>query len=114
MCMLVREGFSVRVSWPFAGRYEALCAAGALKYTPVEPDLNRWTPRQLKAMDEALRRICLGEIVEGDIPLTNCSQWCGCTVTFSEGASFILTWWENPEDGQHTAVRLRHQIVAWQ
>ena len=40
-CMLVREGFSVYASWPYAGRYEPLCAAGALKYKPVEPGLYR-------------------------------------------------------------------------
>ena len=105
MCMLVREGFSVRASWPYAGRYQLLCAAGALKYTPVEPGLYGWTSRQVKAIDEALRRLCLGAMVEEDLPRTNSSQWCGCTVTSSKGASFILTWREHPKDKHHPAVR---------
>ena len=31
-----------------------------LMYTPVEPDQKGWTPRQVKAFDEALRRLCPG------------------------------------------------------
>ena len=44
VCMLVLEWFSVCASWPYAGQYEPLCAAGALKYKPVEPGLYGWTP----------------------------------------------------------------------
>ena len=51
--------------------------------------------------------------VEEDLPRTNSSQWCGGTVKSSEGAGFIHTYLqENPEDEQHPAVRLHHQIVG--
>ena len=79
VCMLVRERFSPRASWPYAGRYEPLCAAGAFRYTPAEPGQKSWTPRQIKSIDEAVWRLCLGE--EEDLPRTGVSRWCGCTVT---------------------------------
>ena len=111
--MLVREGFSARASWLYAGRYEPLCAAGALRYTPVEPGHKSRRPRQVKSIDEALRRLCPGEMVERDLPRTGISQWCGCTVTSSEGAGFIHTYPEElPEDEEHPAERLRHLIVG--
>ena len=83
VCMLVREGFSPRTSWHYAGRYEPLCAAGAFRYTPTEPGVKSWTPRQIKAIDEAVWRLCLRdeEGEEGDLPQTDVSRWCGCTIT---------------------------------
>ena len=56
-CMLVREGITIYASWIYVGLYAPLCAAGALMYRPVGPDLYRWTPRQIKALYEALRRL---------------------------------------------------------
>ena len=85
----------------YAGRYEPLCAAGALRYTPVEPGLKSWKPRQVKAIDEALRRLCPGDMVEGDHPRSGISRWCGCTVTSSA---------ELEEDDGHPVERLRRPV----
>ena len=80
-------------------------------YKPMEPSLYRWTPRQVKAVDEALRRLCPVARVEEDLPRTDSSQRCGCTVTSSEGTTFIHTWGGPPEDQQeHPAVQL-HRLI---
>ena len=74
VCMLVREGFSPRTSWHYAGRYDSLCAAGAFGYIPAEPGLKVWTPRQVKAIDEAVWRLCQLEEEEEDLPHTGVSR----------------------------------------
>ena len=105
VCMLVLEGFSARASWPYAGRYEPLCAAVSLRYTPAERGQKSWMLRQVKAIDEAVWRLCVGEMVEGPLPRTGSGPWCGCTVTSSEGAGFVLTRGEPPEDAHLPVVR---------
>ena len=87
--MLVREWINIYVSWIYAGRYEPLCADGALMYRPLVLDLYRWTPRQVKPLDEALRRL-RPVAEEDDVPRTNSSHWCNCTVTSSEGSRFVV------------------------
>ena len=61
-------GVFPRTSWHYAGRYEPLCAAGAFRYIPTESGQKSWTPRQIKAIDEAVCRLCLWE--EEDLPRT--------------------------------------------
>ena len=80
---MMLEGFSPRTSWPYGGRYDPLCAAGAFGYTPVEPGLQVWTPRQIKAIDEAVWRLCQLEVEKEDLPRTSVSRWCGCIVDSS-------------------------------
>ena len=72
----------------YAGRYEPLCAAVALMYSPVGKDLFNWTPRQVKSLDKA-RRKPWPVAEEEDLARRNTSHWCSCTVTSSEGAWYF-------------------------
>ena len=53
------------------------------RYTATEQGLKGWTPRQIKAIDEAEWRLCLLEEEEEVLPRTGVSRWCECVVTSS-------------------------------
>ena len=71
-------GVFPRTFWHYAGWYEPLCAAGAFRYITTEPGQKSWTPRQIKAIDEAVAALPGGG---GGPPADGVSRWCGCLVT---------------------------------